>query len=103
MSTELAKIENYTAIDQAMGADIDGDPLRFKDGEFLRGFDKDVVKEGTELLVMPVSTSEGFIKWEGGRPVDSRFRELNDSGQLPIFRDTLGDTNEKDWPDGKDP
>ena len=103
MANEVAKIEDYTALDNAIGHNMEGDPLRFKDGGYVRGFDKVEVKVGTRLLLHPASTSDGFIKWEDGKPVDFRLRELNNSSQLPIFRDQLGDMDESEWPKGEDP
>jgi hypothetical protein len=81
----------------------EGEPLRFKDGGYLRGFDKVPVELGTRMMLHPGSTSDGYIKWEDGKPVEWRIRELNNPAQLPILRETLGDTDERDWSEGKDP
>lgn len=104
-STEIAKLEttSYDALDAAIGSDLDGEPLRFKDGKFLQGFDKNIVEKGTVLRIAPTSVQDGFVKWEDGKPVDWRLREWISSTQLPIYRDTLGDMDESEWPDGKDP
>jgi hypothetical protein len=102
MANSNAKLEDYSALDAAIGTTIEGEPLRFKDGRFARGFDKTEVAEGTRMMLHPASTSDGFIKWEDGKPVEWRIRELN-STQFPISRETLGDTDESEWPDGKDP
>jgi hypothetical protein len=104
MSRELAKHEttNFSALDAAIGNDLDGEPLRFKDGRFLQGFDKNIIEEGTVLRIAPTSVQDGFVRWEDGKPVDWRLREWI-SATLPIYRDSLGDTDEREWPDGKDP
>ena len=103
MTNEIAKTENYDALDREIGNNIDGEPLRFKDGGFTRGFDKLDVPEGSRFLMHPASTSDGFIKWEDGKPVEFKIRELNNPSQFPIFRDTLDEQDESQWPDGKDP
>jgi hypothetical protein len=76
-STEIAKLEttSYDALDAAIGSDLDGEPLRFKDGKFLQGFDKNIVEKGTVLRIAPTSVQDGFVKWEDGKPVDWRLRE----------------------------
>ena len=102
MSNELAKIEDYSALDAAIGSSVEGEPLRFKDGGFIRGFDKIDVPVGTRMMIHPVSVSDGFIKWEDGKPTEWRIRELN-SAQLPVLRDALDDNDESQWPDAKDP
>jgi len=105
MSNEIAKIEtiDYSALDAAIGNNIDGDPLRFKDGEFLRGFDKVTVPLGTRFVAHPASTARGYQRWEDGKPTDLKIRTLNDPKQLPIFREGLGDDDESQWPEDKDP
>jgi len=108
MSKDLA-IQNeapvpveYDALDAVIGNDLDGEPLRFKDGRFLEGFDKNEVIEGTVLRVEPTSVQDGFVKYEDRKPVDWRMREWI-SGAPPIDRNALGDLDDGDWPDGKDP
>jgi hypothetical protein len=105
MSTEIATLEttNYDALDANIGSDLDGEPLRFKDGKFFQGFDKIEVEDGTVLRAAPPSIQDGFVRWENGKPVDWRMREWINPNQLPVYRDTLGDTDESKWPDGKDP
>jgi hypothetical protein len=93
MSKALAKHTDYNALDDAIGSDIDGDPLRFKDGIFVRGFDKIEVEEGTRLRIAPTSVQDGFVRWEDGKPVDWRLREWVRTDQLPIFRDALPDAD----------
>jgi len=102
-TTAIAKREDYTALDAEIGSSIDGEPLRFKDGRFIRGFDKTDVDLGTRFMMHPASTSDGFIKWEDGRPVDYKIRELNNPQQQPVTRESLGDLDKDDWDDGKDP
>src|SRR5690348_1011102 len=108
MSRDLA-IQNeapvpaeFDALDAAIGNDLDGEPLRFKDGHFLQGFDKNRVVEGTVLRVEPTSVQDGFTKYEDRKPVDCRMREWI-KGEAPIDRNALGDLDERLWPDGKDP
>ena len=72
------KHENYDALDAAIGSDIDGEPIRFKDGKYLRGFDKNEVFEGTRMRIAPTSVQDGFVKWEDGKPVDWRLREVKE-------------------------
>jgi len=103
MSTEIAKIETYSALDAAIGSDLDGEPLRFKDGMWLQGFDRNEVEAGTIFRVAPTSVQDGFVKWENGRPVDWRMREWISTAQLPVCRESLGDVDESEWTDGKDP
>jgi hypothetical protein len=96
MSTEIATLEttNYDALDANIGSDLDGEPLRFKDGKFFQGFDKIEVEDGTVLRAAPPSIQDGFVRWENGKPVDWRMREWINPNQLPVYRDTLGDTDE---------
>ena len=101
MSNDLVKRTDYDALDSAIGSDIDGDPLRFKDGVFLRGFDKTEVEEGTTLRIAPTSVQDGFVKWEDGKPVDWRLREWISRDQLPIYRDTLRDVDKNGGRTGK--
>jgi hypothetical protein len=103
MTNAVAKIEDYSALDAAIGTSMEGEPLRFREGVFIRGFDKTEVKFGTRLIMHSASLSDGFIKWEDGKPVEWRIRELNNPSQLPVFRHTLGDKDESQWSDGKDP
>jgi hypothetical protein len=106
MSNEIAKIEtiNYDALDANVGSGLnDHEPLRFKDGKFLRGFEKIEVPVKTRFIACPASTSDGYMRWEDGRPTDTRIRCMNDPGVMPIFRQSLGDDDENQWPDGKDP
>ena len=93
MSNDLVKHTDYDAIDEAIGSDIDGDPLKFKDGVFLRGFDKIEVEEGTTLRIAPTSVQDGYVKWEDGKPVDWRLREWINRNHLPIFRDAIPDAD----------
>ena len=101
MPNEIAKTEDYAALDREIGSNIDDEPLRFKDGGFIRGFDKVDVPEGARFLMHPGSTSDGFIKWANGKPVEFKIRELNNPTQLPIFRDALGDLDESEWETGR--
>ena len=89
MTNELVPMKDYSALDAAIGTDLDDEPLRFKEGEYLRGYDKIEVALGTRLRVHPESYSDGFVKWDDNRPVDWRIRECANPTQLPIFRDTL--------------
>jgi hypothetical protein len=76
MTNAVAKIEDYSALDAAIGTSMEGEPLRFREGVFIRGFDKTEVKFGTRLIMHSASLSDGFIKWEDGKPVEWRIREL---------------------------
>jgi hypothetical protein len=105
MTTEIAKYETpveYAAIDAEIGG-MDGDPLRFnaKTGQFLRGFDQIEMKLGARLLLHPLSYSDGYQEWRDGKPGELRIRQIN--SEPPILRGSLGDIDEKQWPDGKDP
>jgi hypothetical protein len=104
VSTELAKYEPKTlaALDANIGTDLDGEPLRFKDGKWLQGFDKAFVEPGTVMRFAPLSIQDGYVKWDDGKPVDWRMREWI-STQVPILREDLGENDEADWPNGKDP
>jgi hypothetical protein len=95
MANAVVKHQDYAALDAAIGnSGGEGEPLRFKDGGFVRGFDKIKVSLGTRLMLHPGSTSDGFIKWEDGKPTEWRIRELNNPAQLPVLREALGDTDE---------
>jgi hypothetical protein len=109
MSNEITirnetQISEYAALDANIGNDLDGELLLFngKHGEFTRGADKTLVPLGTELRFAPTSVQDGYQKWEDGKIVDGRFREWI-SSQHPILRNDLGDFEERDWPNGKDP
>ena len=93
MNTALAKHTNFSALDDAIGATSTAILSRFKDGDFLRGFDKTEVEEGTRLRIAPTSVQDGYVRWEDGKPVDWRLREWVRTDQLPIFRDTLPDAD----------
>ena len=101
MSTEIAKMEDYSALDAAIGSSVEGEPLRFKDGSFVRGFDKIDVPVGTRMMIHPVQFPTVYQR-EDGKPTEWRIRELN-SAQLPDLRDALDDNDESQWADGKDP
>jgi hypothetical protein len=98
-------LTTYDAFDRNIGtAALDGDLLRFngKTGKFIRGSDKIELPNRRRLKLAPTSVQDGFVRWENGRITDQRFREWVSNSQ-PIERDDLGDNNELDWPDGKDP
>jgi len=105
MSTELtiAKPKNLEALDANIGSDTDdAAPLRFKDGQWLEGFDKAFLERGTIMRFAPLSIQDGYVRWTDGKPVDTRIREwIGTAGA--ILRETLGDLDEREWPSGKDP
>ena len=101
MANEIAKRDDYSVLDAEIGSSIDGEPLRFKDGNFIRGFDKTQLKLGVQMAMHPASVSDGFIKWEDGRPVE--FASLTTRRSHRSCARHLAITTERAWPDGKDP
>ena len=102
MSRDLA-IQNeapvpaeYDALDAAIGNDLDGEPLRFKDGVFLEGFDKNRVVEGTVLRIEPTSVQDGFMKYEDRKTVDwrcasgSRVKRQSTETRLATWTSAIG-------------
>ena len=104
MTTDIVKYgtPNTKLSTTLLAATSTAQPLRFKDGKFLQGFDKIEVEDGTVLRVAPESVQDGFVIWENSKPVEWRMREWIYPA-MPIYRDTLGDLDEGEWPDGKDP
>jgi hypothetical protein len=78
---------------------IKGVLLKFADWNWTKGKEGTPVADGTRLVAL--STAAGWVKWEGGKPVEYRMRE---AGRRLPDREELGDLNEADWeagPDGK--
>jgi len=78
---------------------IKGVLLKFADWNWTKGKESTPVAAGTRLVAL--STAAGWVKWEGGKPIEYRTRE---SGRRLPDREELGDLNEADWeagPDGK--
>jgi hypothetical protein len=74
--------------------------LRFKKRQFLIGDDE--VAPGREYRAFPLEWTRGWVKWHDGAIVEQRLGRVAD-GYRPPERDQLGDCNESEWPDGKDP
>jgi hypothetical protein len=104
MTNALAKTNQYSPIDANIGADLDGDLLRFngKVGRFFKGPEKVEVPPGRRLKFAPLSVQDGYQKWIDGKIEDERWREWN-STTPPILRNDLGDLDQEFWHDGKDP
>jgi hypothetical protein len=78
---------------------IRGTLLKFADWRWSSGKEGEVVevKEGRRLVA--VATAAAYVKWQGGKPVEYRLRELG----VPLpERGELGDCDPTAWENGPD-
>jgi hypothetical protein len=76
-----------------------GTILKFSKGEWSAN-DKEIAI-GTEFVAHITDAAKGWVKWEGGKPVNHVIGYVRDRFEFPP-RDTLGDTDEDLWETGKD-
>jgi hypothetical protein len=99
----IRETKSLEALDANIGSDTeDARPLRYKDGRWLEGYDKTFLERGTVMRFAPESIQDGFKRWSDGKPTDSIMREWI-STQPAVKREDLGDTDESQWENGKDP
>jgi hypothetical protein len=84
-----------------IGGNIVGDLLTFAKGEWQRGKEKDEVAEGTRIIVHMHSVLDGWVRWQGGKPVEQIMGAKAEGFRLPD-RETLGYDDEKQWPRNED-
>lgn len=76
---------------------ITGDLLRFtKRGEFRAGQEKDLIPEGTRMMVYMPGLKEGYVRWQDGRPTQHLVGLVSEF-EAPD-RNTLGDLDPSTWP-----
>jgi hypothetical protein len=82
--------------DAALAKDIAGTLLKFSKGDFFAGKDNMPIAIGTTLIANMWSFSVGWIKWAGGKPVETIMGRVADNFEPPR-RDDLGDTDRDLW------
>lgn len=92
---QMNAFEAYGA--QMMQTSIVGKLLRFSKGDWLVGQDDEELPVGTRLVANMDQLLVGWIKWIDQRP-DQQIMGLLVEGYKPPKRDTLGDTDENEWP-----
>jgi hypothetical protein len=95
MSNDLMSIVDDGWLDVSVEASqrvLRGTLLRFLDRAWTRGKEHEPVKKGTELLV--TGTAAGWVKWQGGKPVETRLRQ---PGQKMPEREELPDLDQIKW------
>jgi hypothetical protein len=87
IATYLNEVEPQTTI---------GKLLKFTKGEFLLGFDGEIVPEGAIYTAACDLALAGFIRWQDGRPAESRLVRIA-SGDPPVRRENLGHHDRTKW------
>jgi hypothetical protein len=75
-----------------------GQLLKFQKGDFVTGEEDTKVELGTRFIAMMPTTLDGWIKWEGGRPVAHEMGLVIEGFKSPK-REALGDDDESEWED----
>jgi hypothetical protein len=70
--------------------------LKFSKGDYTAGMDAELIAVGTKATVIMDSLQSGWIKWDGGRPVDERMVSIS-QGVPPVMRTQLGDIDKSKW------
>jgi len=73
-----------------------GDLLKYAKGEFLYGEEGHELDLGKELVVCMLTYTKGWVKWQGGKPVDHRVGLVMEGFREPR-RDELGDNDPAGW------
>jgi hypothetical protein len=85
------------AAGEAAGRTIRGRILKFADWRWSAGREAAPIDSGKRLMAL--ATVALWVRWENGRPVEHRLREL---GRALPERDELGHTDENQWEDTLD-
>jgi hypothetical protein len=101
--SELAKYEAIDdgwndAAEEANARILRGALLKHLDGRWVQGREGEPVEDGFRLIAL--SCALGWVRWEGGKPVEYRMRE---PGKPFPEREDLGDDDQTAWekaPDG---
>jgi len=80
---------------------IVGELLKFSKGDYLVGEEGKVLKTGTKFTANLDELLVGWIKWQGGKPVEHRMVRVAD-GIAAAARTDLGDANTANWEKDKD-
>src|SRR5262249_209997 len=80
---------------------IVGELLKFSKRDYLFGEEGKVLKTGTKFTANLDELLVGWIKWQGGKPVEHRMVRVAD-GIAPAARTDLGDANNAHWEKDKD-
>jgi hypothetical protein len=75
---------------------IDGEILKFVKGEYVAGKDGVVVPVGTEFVAVMDTLAIGYLKWKGGKPVDSHMGLIID-GFTPPRRSEVDEIESDTW------
>jgi hypothetical protein len=70
--------------------------VKYRKGKWTIGIDQTPILIGTRMAFDITSPSDGHVKWENKRPVDSAMQRV--IAGPPPARDTLGDLDEALWP-----
>jgi hypothetical protein len=76
-------------VNEAEPQNLIGKLMKFSKGEFLIGIDGEEVPEGSVFTVACDLALAGWIRWEGGRPAESKLIRIA-SGAPAFKRDELG-------------
>jgi hypothetical protein len=79
----------------AQASGVAGELLTFAKGKWRIGENKLTPSPDLRLVANMLEMWEGFVKWEDGKPVDTRLARIDTPS---IKRDDLGDSDETEWP-----
>lgn len=99
MSTALATENDNFFSSYARAANrrtIVGDILKFSKGDWAAGQNDEEIDEGSQFVAMMDELMIGWVRWDGGRPVEHRMGKLVE-GFHPAKRAELGDMDEAEW------
>jgi hypothetical protein len=89
-------------LDEVAPSSIVGRMIKFdRDGNFVTPDDEGEIKEDTDFVVLADQTLVGWIKFNPDEPPSRAMGALYDGFAMPP-RESLGDTNQAEWPDGLD-
>jgi hypothetical protein len=81
----------------ATARNIEGDLLKFVQGDFLAGQDGREIPLGTRLSGRMNTLCVGYQRWENGQPTEQRHMGLVAEGYVPPKRSELGDLDKGQW------
>jgi hypothetical protein len=99
MTTALATAETNAFLSYAKAVNqrtIVGDILKFSKGDWTAGQYEEEIDEGSRFVAIMDELLVGWIKWEGGRPVEHEMGKITDGFRPPARKD-LGDNDETLW------
>jgi hypothetical protein len=73
-----------------------GTLIKFRKGDWEMGVNGDSISPGMRFVAVMDTLTTGYIKWFGGKPVDSRMGLVADEFRPP-YRDELDDLDRENW------